>query len=175
MNNWFVEKIEKRLKELWEKLPNADTPQDTWTDEELTYLGAYKELESLLDEYKDLPEAPLCLNNDGEPVHEIATQGTTSRNYLSFEQRRRLRRVSTWCSDTEKELETNVYVEDDKYFSNHPYFKYVWKEQCEGTKYLQEAAVHFYELGRRSVIQDVHDGKYKIADKITAAWLNDGE
>ena len=41
------EEIEKRMDELWEKLPNADSPEDTWTKEELIALGAFMALEKL--------------------------------------------------------------------------------------------------------------------------------
>lgn len=41
------EYIDKRMDELWDKLPNADSDPNTWTQEEWLALGAYKELERL--------------------------------------------------------------------------------------------------------------------------------
>ena len=39
--------IERRMDKHWEGLPNADSPEDDWTHNELCELGAYKELEHL--------------------------------------------------------------------------------------------------------------------------------
>lgn len=38
---------------------------------------------------------------------------------------------------------------------------------------LSRIAKHFYELGRKQVLQEIYNGKTKPVDKITAAWLND--
>ena len=37
--------IERRMDKHWEELPDADSPEDDWTHNELCELGAYKELE----------------------------------------------------------------------------------------------------------------------------------
>ena len=39
--------IERRMDKHWEGLPDADSPEDDWTHNELCELGAYKELEHL--------------------------------------------------------------------------------------------------------------------------------
>ena len=38
---------------------------------------------------------------------------------------------------------------------------------------LVQFARHFAEWGRKKVLQEIHDGKYKVADKHTAVWLED--
>lgn len=48
--------IERRMDKHWDGLPNADSPEDDWTHNELCELGAYKELEhleSFLDTLKE--------------------------------------------------------------------------------------------------------------------------
>ena len=42
-------KIEQRMSYWWDKLPDADTDESTWTREEVKALGAYMEAENLLD------------------------------------------------------------------------------------------------------------------------------
>ena len=34
-------------------------------------------------------------------------------------------------------------------------------------------AEHFYERGRKQVLQEIYEGKVKPVDEITAAWLDD--
>lgn len=41
--------IERRMDKHWEGLPDADSPEDDWTHNELCELGAYKELEHIED------------------------------------------------------------------------------------------------------------------------------
>lgn len=41
--------IERRMDKHWEGLPDADSPEDDWTRNELCELGAYKELEHIED------------------------------------------------------------------------------------------------------------------------------
>lgn len=41
--------IERRMGKHWEGLPDADSPEDDWTHNELCELGAYKELEHIED------------------------------------------------------------------------------------------------------------------------------
>jgi len=41
--------IERRMNKHWEELPDADSPEDDWTHNELCELGAYKELEHIED------------------------------------------------------------------------------------------------------------------------------
>lgn len=41
--------IEKRMEKHWDNLPDADSPEDDWTHNELCELGAYKELEHIED------------------------------------------------------------------------------------------------------------------------------
>ena len=38
---------------------------------------------------------------------------------------------------------------------------------------IKDTARHFYELGRKQVLQEIYDGKTKPVDKITAAWIYD--
>ena len=39
--------IERQMDEHWDNLPDADSPEDDWTHNELCELGAYKELEHI--------------------------------------------------------------------------------------------------------------------------------
>lgn len=65
----LIAEIEKRLEIHWDNLPDADSPEDDWTHNELCELGAYKELEyieyiitSLQQEQLDME----CIKNDKE-------------------------------------------------------------------------------------------------------------
>lgn len=42
-------KIEQRMSYWWDKLPDADSNEETWTQAEVKALGAYMEAENLLD------------------------------------------------------------------------------------------------------------------------------
>lgn len=42
-------KIEQRMSYWWDKLPDADSDEKTWTQAEVKALGAYMEAENLLD------------------------------------------------------------------------------------------------------------------------------
>lgn len=44
-----LDKINERMDELWEKLPDAYSDTDGWTHEQLMSLGEYKALEWVLD------------------------------------------------------------------------------------------------------------------------------
>lgn len=48
--------IERRMEKHWDLLPDADSPEDDWTHNELCELGAYKELEHLETFIDSLPE-----------------------------------------------------------------------------------------------------------------------
>ena len=50
--------IERRMDKHWNLLPNADSPEDDWTHNELCELGAFKELEHLEQFLDTLPEQP---------------------------------------------------------------------------------------------------------------------
>lgn len=41
--------IERRMSYWWDKLPDADSDEETWTQAEVKALGAYMEAENLLD------------------------------------------------------------------------------------------------------------------------------
>ena len=45
--NKLKAEIERRMDKHWKGLPDADSPEDDWTHNELCELGAYKELEYL--------------------------------------------------------------------------------------------------------------------------------
>lgn len=50
-------KINERLDELWDNLPDADSDSCGWTQEQLMSLGEYKALEWLLDYIEEnIPE-----------------------------------------------------------------------------------------------------------------------
>lgn len=50
--------IERRMDKHWEGLPDADSPEDDWTHNELCELGAYKELEHIEDFLNSLQKEP---------------------------------------------------------------------------------------------------------------------
>lgn len=53
-----LDKINERMDELWEKLPDAYSDTDGWTQEQLISLGEYKALERLLDYIEEhIPES----------------------------------------------------------------------------------------------------------------------
>ena len=62
--------IERRMDKHWEGLPNADSPEDDWTHNELCELGAYKELEHLETFLDTLEEEPVNLEEEIERVLE---------------------------------------------------------------------------------------------------------
>ena len=47
MYDAIKQEIERRMDYHYDKLPDADSPEDDWTHNELCELGAYKELEHL--------------------------------------------------------------------------------------------------------------------------------
>ncbi len=49
------------------------------------------------------------------------------------------------------------------------------REECsaDDEPSISDIARHFYELGRKQVLQEIYEGKAKPVDKITAAWLDD--
>ena len=49
--------IKRRMEKHWDLLPDADSPEDDWTHNELCELGAYKELERLETFVDSLPES----------------------------------------------------------------------------------------------------------------------
>lgn len=48
--------LERRMDKHWDLLPNADSPEDDWTHNELCELGAFKELEYLETFLDSIPE-----------------------------------------------------------------------------------------------------------------------
>jgi len=113
--------IKKRMNKHWDNLPDADSPEDDWTHNELCELGAYKELEHIED----------FLNSLQQEQPEIDLEKAA----ISFGD------------------EIGIPVSDA----------------------FLSIARHFYELGRKQVLQEIYDGKTKPVDKITAAWLDDKE
>lgn len=68
--------------------------------------------------------------------------------------------------DLEKEMEEHVMHIPFNDFAND-------SEVSDGIEWVKAEFLHFYELGRKQVLQEIYDGKTKPVDKITAAWLND--
>ena len=59
------QEIERRMDKHWEGLPDADSPEDNWTHNELCELGAYKELEHIEDFLNSLQqELPVDLEKE---------------------------------------------------------------------------------------------------------------
>ena len=54
--------IERRMDKHWDFLPDADSPEDDWTHNELCELGAYKELEHLEKFLDDIEKQQVCNN-----------------------------------------------------------------------------------------------------------------
>ena len=57
--NLLRNEIERRMDKHWDLLPDADSPEDDWTHNELCELGAFKELEYLETFLDTLPEQPV--------------------------------------------------------------------------------------------------------------------
>jgi len=55
---------ERRMSYWWDKLPDADSDDKTWTQAEVKALGAYMEAENLLDFIDSLPEQQIDLEEE---------------------------------------------------------------------------------------------------------------
>lgn len=62
--------IERRMDKHWDLLPDADSPEDDWTHNELCELGAFKELEYLETFLDTLPEQPVEYPTSTEMIAE---------------------------------------------------------------------------------------------------------
>lgn len=62
--------IERRMDKHWEGLPDADSPEDDWTHNELCELGAYKELEHIEDFLNSLQQEQPEVELDNRTIME---------------------------------------------------------------------------------------------------------